>query len=116
MAVNILIYPEVAVQKQSSRSRRVFQHFAKVTGFHLCRSLFFNKVAGLKPKTYNFIEKETQAFLHIQRNFHDDFFFCNYDVINYFSIWIKGISFRNFLISCPIELPIRISFYVFYPI
>ena len=27
----------------------VFKHFANLTGKHLCWSLFFNEVAGLKP-------------------------------------------------------------------
>ena len=28
----------------------VLRHFVKFTGKHLCQSLFFNKVAGLRPK------------------------------------------------------------------
>ena len=38
-----------------------FRNFAKFTGKHLCQSLFFNKVAGLRPKTCNIIKKETLA-------------------------------------------------------
>ena len=30
----------------------VFRNFAKFTGQHLCQSLFFNKVAGPRPKFY----------------------------------------------------------------
>ena len=33
----------------------------KLTGKHLCQSLFFNKVAALWPLACNFIKKETQA-------------------------------------------------------
>ena len=29
----------------------ILKNFAKLTGKHLCRSLFFNKVAGLRPVT-----------------------------------------------------------------
>ena len=29
----------------------VLENFAKFTGKHLCQSLFFNKVAGLRPAT-----------------------------------------------------------------
>ena len=29
----------------------VLENFAKYTGKHLCQSLFFNKVAGLRPET-----------------------------------------------------------------
>ena len=37
----------------------VLRNFAKFTGKHLCQSLFFNKVTGLRPEACNFIEKET---------------------------------------------------------
>ena len=29
----------------------VLRNFAKLTGKHLCQSLFFNKVGGLRPET-----------------------------------------------------------------
>ena len=35
----------------------VLRNFAKFTGKHLCQSLFFNKVAGLRPKACMFIKK-----------------------------------------------------------
>ena len=41
-------------QKQSSRGvllKNVLKNFAKFTGKPLCQSLFFNKVAGLRPAT-----------------------------------------------------------------
>ena len=37
------------------------KNFAKFTWKHLCQSLFFNKVAGLRPQACNFIKKETLA-------------------------------------------------------
>ena len=37
----------------------VLRNFAKFTGKHLCQSLFFDKVAGLRPATL--LKKETQA-------------------------------------------------------
>ena len=36
----------------------VFKNFAKFTGKHMCRSLFFNKVTGI---AWNFIKKKTLA-------------------------------------------------------
>ena len=53
--INILCCP----QHKSCRSSRpevfckkgVFKNFIKFTGTHLCQSLFFNKVAGLRPAT-----------------------------------------------------------------
>ena len=35
----------------------VLKNFTKFAGKHLCQNLFFNKVAGLRPETCNFIEK-----------------------------------------------------------
>ena len=37
--------PEVGCKKG------VLRNFTKLTGNHLCQSLFFNKVAGLRPAT-----------------------------------------------------------------
>ena len=34
-----------------SMKKGVLRNFAKFTGNHLCQSLFFNKVAGLRPTT-----------------------------------------------------------------
>ena len=49
-------------QRRCSVRKGVLRNFAKFTGKHLCLSLFFNKVAGLRPGTaYNFIKKETLA-------------------------------------------------------
>ena len=49
VVVNVMLYPEPVVQKQSSRSSRVLQNFANFTGNQLCWSLSFNKVEGLRP-------------------------------------------------------------------
>ena len=46
---------EVDIQKQSPWGvllKGVFRNFAKFTGKYLCQSLFFNKVAGLRPSSY----------------------------------------------------------------
>ena len=51
-------------QKQSPdmfRKKVVLRNFKKFTGKHLCQSLFFNNVAGLRPQACNFIKKETVA-------------------------------------------------------
>ena len=37
------------------------KNFAKFTVKHLCRSLIFNKVAGLRPEACNFIKKQALA-------------------------------------------------------
>ena len=39
--------------KRCSIRRGVLKNFAKFTGKHLCQSLFFNKVAGLRPFLQN---------------------------------------------------------------
>ena len=56
----------VGIIVRSSRSevfcnKDVLRNFAKFTGNHLCQSLFFNKVAGLRPEACNFTEKGTLA-------------------------------------------------------
>ena len=38
-----------AVAQRCSMKKDVLRNFAKFTGKHLCQSLFFNKVAGLRP-------------------------------------------------------------------
>ena len=43
---------------QGCSVKKAVRNFKKVTGKHLCHSLFFNKVAGLRPAC-NFIKKET---------------------------------------------------------
>ena len=39
----------------------ILRNFTKFTEKHLCQSLFFNKVADLRPLACNFIKKETLA-------------------------------------------------------
>ena len=39
----------------------VLRNLAKFTRKHLCQSLFFNKVAGLRHQACNFIKKESLA-------------------------------------------------------
>ena len=43
--------------------KSVLRNFAKFTGKHLCQSLFFNEVAGLRPQACKFIKNETLAQL-----------------------------------------------------
>ena len=62
--------------KKNHRSSRLevfckkgcLRNFAKFTGKHKCQSLFFNKVAGLRPETCNFIKK-----IIWHRNFPENF-------------------------------------------
>ena len=45
--------------RRCSVKKAVFRKFTKFARKHLCQSLFFNKVAGLRPEACNFIKKET---------------------------------------------------------
>ena len=47
----------------------ILRNFAKFTGKQLCQSLFFNKVAGLRPTTLLKRDSGTGVFLWILRNF-----------------------------------------------
>ena len=40
----------------------VFRNFAKFTGKHLCQSLLFNKIAGLKPATLSKMRLQHRYF------------------------------------------------------
>ena len=42
-----------------SVQKSVFRNFTTFTGKHLCQSLFFNEVAGLKPSEFCEISKNT---------------------------------------------------------
>ena len=55
---------ETEISSRSSRAgvlckKGALRNFSKFTGKSLCQSLFFNKVAGLRPQAGNFIKKET---------------------------------------------------------
>ena len=53
-------------QKQSSGvfcEKGVLKNYAKFTGKHMCHSLFFNKVAGLRPFLVNFVKFLRTTFL-----------------------------------------------------
>ena len=54
-----------------------FKKFAKFIRKHLCQSLFFNKVADLRPVIYQKRDSGTGIFLWILRNFWDHFFSYN---------------------------------------
>ena len=55
-------------QKQSPRGV-LFKNFLKFKGKHLCKSFFFNKVAGWGLPLYQKIDSVTGAFLWVLRNF-----------------------------------------------
>ena len=64
---------------RSSRSHMLFflgvpENFAKLTGKQLCRSLFFNKVAGLQPATLLKKRLLRVFFREFGGNFKDNFF------------------------------------------
>ena len=44
-------YYSEAVVRRCSIKKGVLRNFAKFTGKHLCQSLFFDKIAGLRPAT-----------------------------------------------------------------
>ena len=62
-----MIYTEAVVHSCSVK-KGVLQNFEN---FHLCRSFFFDKVVGLRPLSYNFINEDSGAdvFLWILQNF-----------------------------------------------
>ena len=70
------------IQKQSSGDvlqKGILENFAKFTGKHLCQSLFFNKVAGLRPDigdTSVLAQTLAQVFTcEIRENFKNTFIY-----------------------------------------
>ena len=51
------------------------KNFAKFTRKHLCRNLFFNKDAGLRPAFLFKRDSDTGVFLWILRNFQEHIFY-----------------------------------------
>ena len=61
MKMNKVSFDSRSSHQRCSIKKGALKNFAKFTGKHLCQSLFFNK--GCRPKTGNFIEKETMTQL-----------------------------------------------------
>ena len=57
-----MFYSEAAIRGVLIK-KGVFKNFAKLTGKHLCQSIFFNKVAALKPATLFYSEAATRGVL-----------------------------------------------------
>ena len=61
--------------RECSVKNVALRNFAKFTGKHLCQSLFFDKVAGLKPATLLKRDSCFSVFLSILRNFQEHVFY-----------------------------------------
>ena len=72
---------------RSSLRKDVLRNFAKFTGKHLCKSLFYNKVAGLRTDAWNFIKQETKTqvfpceFCEISHSSHVNLIFVRWEFI-----------------------------------
>ena len=58
-----IIFPFRSSQQKCSVKKGVFRNFAKFTGKHLCQSLFFNKVLGLRSFRAIFVKFLKTPFL-----------------------------------------------------
>ena len=88
------------------KKRCSYKSTGKFTGKHLCQSLFFNKVAGQRPKACNLIKKRdfgTGVFLSICKFCTSSFFMehlwltaSGYEIgnCNIWLVWIKN-SFHS---------------------
>ena len=85
-------HPEVFCKKG------VLRNFAKFTGKHLCQSLFFNKVAGLRPKACIFIKKRLRhgyfhaSFAEFLRTLSLIEQYCC--LVSYLLVWVMSKFFR----------------------
>ena len=91
----------IFIQNQSpgcSMKKGVLKNFPKFTGKHLCQSLFFNKVAGLRPATLLKRDSGADVFLWILRNFYEHFFYRTRRMTAYvYSKWV--INLENFSLN-----------------
>ena len=62
-ALLLIIIPGKFSRPEVFCKKGVPRKFAKFTGKHLCQSLFFNKVAGIRPATLLKRESDTGVFL-----------------------------------------------------
>ena len=60
--LNSLLPSPISSHQKCSMKKSVLENFAKFSGKHMCQSLFFNKVAGLRP--VNFVKFLRTPFLH----------------------------------------------------
>ena len=70
----------------------VLRNFTKFTGKHLCQSLFFNKVADLRPQVCDFIKKET-----LEQVFSCGFYEISKNTVLYRTPLVAPPGFENFL-------------------
>ena len=83
---------EEAVAQTCFVKKGVLRNFAKFTGKHLCQSLFFNKVAGLK--SCNYTKKDTLAQV-----FSGDFCEISKNVIFYRTLLVTAPGKENQVIK-----------------
>ena len=88
--------------RRCSIGKDVLKNFAKFTRKHLCRSLFFNKVAGLRPATLLKRDSGTVVFLWILRNFQEHLLYrtllddCFYVLLLYLMKTSRNVNFPMF--------------------
>ena len=68
LSVYVLCPGRSSYQRCSLRNC-VLRNFTEFIGKHLCPSLFFNKVAGLRPSLYQKRDSDAGVFLWVLRNF-----------------------------------------------
>ena len=76
----------------------VFRNFTKFTGKHLCQSLFFNKVAGLRHRCFpvNFVKF---AIISFYSKLLDDCFYVDIRQIQNILKLVSAILYQFFIFS-----------------
>ena len=75
-----------------------FKHFSKLTGKHLCQSLFLNKVAGLRTQACNFVKKRGSGigvFQWILWNFQGHTFSYRTLLVAASELAVNSLNFRQ---------------------
>ena len=72
---NVDVFKIRSSHRTCSLRKSVLRNFAKFTRKHLCQSLLFNKVAGLRPATLLKRDSGMGVFLWILQNFYKHLFY-----------------------------------------
>ena len=98
MKMALKLYFMKCLERKISQCILPFRNFAKFTGKHLCQSLFFNKVAGLRPEVC-FCSFVLQAIFDLKRHVIE---IVSQVLLltNIRSIWLELVWIQHSLTQC----------------
>ena len=84
--------------RRCSMKKGVLRNFTKFTGKHLCQSLFFNKVVGLRPFHHLFLQNTSGGcFYEKFRKIHSQTSAITHKTLVKGSLWVAFLRMENWL-------------------